>query len=71
MGFNRTSALSPGERMGKVIIHTQSQCLKKLKKQNTLNLKTILKLNFLLAIEKTLENFTGLWVYYRYQLSLY
>ena len=41
MGFNRTSALSPGERMGKVIIHTQSQCLKKLKKQNTLNLKTI------------------------------
>ena len=72
MAFNRTSALSSGQRMWKVIILTQFQCLKKLKEQNTLNLKPyLIKLNFLLAVEKTLENFTGLWAYYRHQLSLH
>ena len=72
MAFNRASALSSGQRMWKVIIHTQFQCLKKLKEQNTLNLKPyLIKLNFLLAVEKTLENFTGLWAYYRHQLSLH
>ena len=55
-----------------LVIHTQLQCLKKLKEQNTLNLKPyLIKLNFLLAVEKTLENFTGLWAYYRHQLSLH